>query len=93
MLDLYADWCVECKRMEKNTFNDPGVQAALGDTLWLQADVTAYDETDAAFLNQFDLIGPPAILFFDETGGELRHRRMIGYMGPEEFTRHVQQTF
>ena len=93
MLDFYADWCVECKRMEKNTFNDPGVQAALGDTLWLQADVTAYDETDAAFLKQFDLIGPPAILFFDETGGELRHRRMIGYMGPEEFTRHVQQTF
>ena len=29
MLDFYADWCVSCKEMEKYTFTDPGVQAAL----------------------------------------------------------------
>ena len=29
MLDFYADWCVSCKEMEKFTFTDAAVQAAL----------------------------------------------------------------
>ncbi|MCU0971127.1 MAG: protein-disulfide reductase DsbD, partial [Gammaproteobacteria bacterium] len=29
MLDFYADWCVYCKQLEKYTFPDPAVQAAL----------------------------------------------------------------
>ena len=29
MLDFYADWCVDCKRMERYTFPEPVVQAAL----------------------------------------------------------------
>lgn len=93
MLDFYADWCVECKRMEKNTFPDPAVQTALKDTLWLQADVTAFDAADQALVKRFGLIGPPAILFFDEQGEEIRRWRMIGYMGPEEFASHVNNTF
>ena len=40
MLDFYADWCVSCKEMEAWTFTDAGVQAALSNTVWLQADVT-----------------------------------------------------
>lgn len=41
MLDLYADWCVACKEFEKYTFSNPQVQQALGNTVLLQADVTA----------------------------------------------------
>ena len=41
MLDLYADWCVACKEFEKYTFSDTRVQAALTNTVLLQADVTA----------------------------------------------------
>ncbi|NIP18824.1 MAG: protein-disulfide reductase DsbD, partial [Xanthomonadales bacterium] len=48
MLDFYADWCVECIRMERNTFPDPGVQALLEQLQPLQADVTANDEIDQA---------------------------------------------
>ena len=29
MLDFYADWCTSCKEMEKLTFNDAKVNAAL----------------------------------------------------------------
>ncbi|MGD9163841.1 MAG: protein-disulfide reductase DsbD, partial [Chromatiales bacterium] len=46
MLDFYADWCVSCKEMEKYTFSDPAVIAALANTRLLQADVTANDEID-----------------------------------------------
>lgn len=40
MLDLYADWCVACKEFEKYTFSDPQVQAALRESVLLQANVT-----------------------------------------------------
>ena len=46
MLDFYADWCVSCKEMEKYTFTDPQVQAALANAVLLQADVTANDAAD-----------------------------------------------
>lgn len=92
MLDFYADWCVECKRMEKTTFEDAAVQQALAGVTLLQADVTANDAEDKALYQAYGLIGPPAILFFDGTGKELRQRRVIGYQNSEDFLAHVQST-
>lgn len=91
MLDFYADWCVDCKIMERRTFTDPGVRAALAGAVLLRADVTANDEIDQELLRQLGLFGPPAILFFGADGKELRAFRVIGYTGPEAFTRHIQQ--
>ena len=65
MLDFYADWCVECLRMERNTFQEPEIQALFSQIKPLQADVTANDETDQALMREYGIIGPPAILFFD----------------------------
>jgi thioredoxin:protein disulfide reductase len=90
MLDFYADWCTECHRMEKYTFTHADVHAALGNSVTLQADVTANDAVDKALLQRFKLIGPPAILFFDTNGEELRRYRMIGYMNGDEFAAHTR---
>ena len=40
MLDFYADWCASCKEMERYTFPDPAVKAALANSVLLRADVT-----------------------------------------------------
>ncbi|MBT8136286.1 MAG: protein-disulfide reductase DsbD, partial [Gammaproteobacteria bacterium] len=85
MLDFYADWCVECKKMEKTTFHNPAVLAALGNTVLLQADVTANDEIDRALLNHFGIYGPPTIAFFGRDGLERKNYRVVGYMGAAEF--------
>ena len=90
MLDYYADWCVSCKEMETFTFPDPGVRAALGNTLVLQTDVTANDEADQALLRRFRLFGPPAILFFGPDGRERRQFRVVGYLGAAEFAAVAQ---
>jgi len=89
MLDFYADWCVECIRMERNTFPDPGVQERLGRLQPLQADVTPNDEIDQALMKQFGIIGPPAILFFDRDGNEMKAWRLVGYFTPEAFSEHL----
>jgi thioredoxin:protein disulfide reductase len=85
MLDFYADWCVSCKEMEKYTFPDAKVRAALGNTVWLQADVTANDEADQALLKHFGIFGPPTIAFYGPDGVERRNFRVVGFMKTAEF--------
>ena len=86
MLDFYADWCISCKEMERNTFADRGIRVRLRDTVLLQADVTADDAEDQALLQRFKLYGPPAILFFDKKGREEAEARVMGYQDVEQFT-------
>ncbi len=92
MLDFYADWCIECVRMERTTFSDPTVQAALNNTVVLQADVTKDDAIDQLLRNKFNIPGPPAILFFNKKGEELRKYRFFGYMKAEPFAKLLQGT-
>ena len=91
MFDYYADWCVSCKEMERFTFSDAEVQAALSNVLLLQTDVTANDAADQALLAEFGLFGPPAILFFGPDGRERRNLRVIGYMNAGDFRRVVER--
>jgi thiol:disulfide interchange protein DsbD len=85
MLDFYADWCVSCKEMEKLTFTDPAVQAALANSVLLQVDVTANDADDKAMLKRFGLFGPPGIILFDKAGREIADSRVIGYQDARKF--------
>ncbi len=90
LLDFYADWCMTCKELERETFADVGVQAALAGMVTLQADVTANDAADRALMQRFGIIGPPAILFFDADGKERRERRLVGFIAAEAFKAQVQ---
>ncbi len=90
MLDLYADWCVACKEFEKYTFSDPRVQAALKDTVLLQANVTANTAQDAALLKSLNVHGLPTILFFDAQGNEQSTLRVAGFMDAAAFTAHLR---
>jgi len=85
LLDFYADWCVSCKEMERNTFSDPAVQQRFATMTLLRADVTAANEADYELLKRFGLFGPPGIIFFDRSGQELTDLRVVGYQAPAEF--------
>jgi len=78
LLDFYADWCVSCKEMEKYTFPEPAVHAALADFVLLKADVTANDATDQALMKRLGIIGPPATLYYVD-GVERRELRLFGF--------------
>jgi thiol:disulfide interchange protein DsbD len=91
MLDFYADWCVSCKEMEHRTFPRPDVRAALANTVWLQADVTANDATDQALLKHFGIFGPPTIAFYGVDGSERANYRVVGFMKGEEFAPLAQR--
>lgn len=91
MVDFYADWCVTCKEMEKYTFPDPAVQAQLRNVILLKADVTENSAQAKALLAHFKIPGPPAILFFNKDGTELRQFRQVGFMPAAAFAAHVSK--
>lgn len=91
MLDFYADWCISCKEMEAFTFTDSRVQALLQDAILVQADVTANDAADQALLKQFDLFGPPGIIFYDQRGDEIPAARVVGFMSADKFSSHIER--
>ncbi|MCP4493829.1 MAG: protein-disulfide reductase DsbD [Gammaproteobacteria bacterium] len=93
MLDFYADWCISCKEMERYAFTHPGVLKALEQVATLQADITANDASDTQLMSSLGIYGPPAILFFDASGKEIRNRRVVGEMSGEEFATHILATF
>ena len=90
LLDFYADWCVSCKELERETFADSTVRAALAEMVTLRADVTANDDDDRALMEKFGIIGPPAILFFGPDGRERRKYRLVGFLSAEAFDAHLR---
>ena len=92
MLDINAEWCTSCKEMEKYTFPDAQVVAALSNAVLLQADVTDNDADDKAILNRFQIFGPPTIAFF-VNGQEKANERVVGYVKAEEFAAHIKEAF
>lgn len=91
MLDIYADWCVDCIRMENNVFATPEVADDLKEVIVLQADVTDRDEHDRALEKHLRIIGAPSILFFNRQGQEIIGLRRAGYEDLPSFRKRLQQ--
>ena len=89
MLDFYADWCISCKEMEAFTFTDEKVKNSLSNFILIKADVTKNNIDDQALLTRFNLIGPPAILFFAPDKKERKNSRVIGYQDTNTFLANI----
>ena len=89
MLDFYADWCVDCKRMEITTFQDSAVIAALNNTLPLQIDMTANSTEHKELMKQYGVFAPPTILFFDANGLEYKQFRIVGNISAQDLIQHI----
>ncbi len=87
LLDYYAEWCTDCRRMEKATFDDPRVQQIMNDRfVALQVDVTDPNNDDTeAIKKRYGVFGPPAMLFFDKSGKRMENINFYGFKGPDDF--------
>src|SRR3989339_228167 len=90
MLDFYADWCSSCKELDSITFKDPAVIQSLNDYVLVRADVTADSEAEKALTKRFGLFGPPAMIFFDESGTVIQGSDLIGFKNAEDFLSHLK---
>ena len=90
MLDFYADWSVACLEFEKFTFTDKEVSTLMQQYILLKADVTENNQNDKSLMKRFNIFGPPAILFFNNSGDEVKQIRTIGFKNPKDFKKILQ---
>ena len=86
VMDFYADWCLDCKRLDATTLKDPSVVEYLENNfVSLKIDVTdPNSEFGRAMRKRFKVFGPPALVFLDSQGNFLQNRVTYGYLNVEE---------
>ncbi len=94
LVDLYADWCTECKEFEHITFPDKKVQENLKKFVTAKIDFTdTSTEIAERLTEEYDILGLPVILIIkpDGTGKEFKESRITGFIPPEKFTSHISK--
>ena len=89
IIDVYADWCVACQPIEHRVLKSAQVQHAIAPYFLIKLDLSAYDATHQALLNQWDILGPPTYLFLDPKQQEIRGLRLTGAFTEAELIKQV----
>ena len=79
LVDIYADWCAQCKELDEKTWPDTGVKQ------WIAANAVAIRiDTDARrkdLAARLQIRSYPTVLLLDAEGKELR--RLLGFQKPD----------
>jgi len=86
LIDFYADWCLDCKRMDRTTFKDADVVSRLqNDYTAVKIDVTDPDDNFSRSLRkQLSVFGPPALVLMSPGPQLVSQRLTYGYMNVEQ---------
>jgi thiol:disulfide interchange protein DsbD len=71
VLDLHAEWCAPCRKLERLTFPDPRVKALLEQTIFLRIDTDKYPD----LAERLGVEGLPDIRFVRPDGKIIRQLR------------------
>ena len=80
LVDLTADWCIECRIMDKNLFTNRPTQ--MQDWQLVRLDITETTADSKAILARYKLFGPPTLLYYQD--GQLVQKQ-VGEIGRAEF--------
>jgi thiol:disulfide interchange protein DsbD len=79
LVDIYADWCAQCKELDEKTWPDPALKAWIAQhAIPIRIDTDAKRKDLAAKLQ---IRSYPTVLLLDAEGRELR--RILGFQKPE----------
>ena len=83
MVDLYADWCGPCRMLDKTTFRNADVEAALSrDFITVKVNIESTKE-NRDLATRLDTRAIPHVVFFDSDGKKLS--QLVGYYPPDQF--------
>ena len=80
LVDVTAEWCIECRIMDKNLFHNRPTQ--MQDWQLVRLDITETTADSKAILARYKLFGPPALLYYQD--GQLVNQQ-VGEIGRAEF--------
>ncbi|MBP2279384.1 thiol:disulfide interchange protein DsbD [Psychrobacter sp. PL19] len=80
LVDVTAEWCIECRIMDKNLFyNRP---AQMQGWKLVKLDITETSADSKAILARYQLFGPPTLLYYQE---DQLVAKQVGEVGRQEF--------
>ena len=91
LVDFFAEWCVACKVLEETTLSHPDVLNAMNGFDLYRVDITEINADSQAIMEQYNILGLPALVFFTPAGTEIPDSRVLGEMGPERFIEHLDK--
>ena len=92
IIDFTAAWCVNCKEIEHDVFDNPAVSPTLAQGfVTLRADLTNFGSpASVAVEKQYGFGSLPTIVILDPSGKEIKPLRITGRLGVEEFQRRLR---
>jgi thiol:disulfide interchange protein len=91
LVDIRADWCGVCLRVERDVFPHPTVRRLLEDIALIKVDVTAMNEASRELLAYLRADGPPTFFVVDTaSGAEYARTRSVGSLQRRDLIRRLQ---
>jgi thiol:disulfide interchange protein DsbD len=91
IVDFHADWCTDCKAVQRSVFRDPGVIRLVNERFTpLRVDATAGAHTVSETAARYQVPGVPAVRFLDRHGGELADLRIDGPFDKSLFRKRLE---
>ncbi len=84
IIDFYADWCAQCKELDKYTYINPKVIELSKKFNNIKVDLTKGDKD---IEGKFKIQGLPVVAFLDKNGKEMEDLRITGFLKPDEFVK------
>jgi thiol:disulfide interchange protein DsbD len=91
LVDIWADWCVACKELDKYTYSDPRAQGRLKGFVLVKLDFTEATPEVSRIAEQHQVLGLPTVLVFDASGRERPDLRLTGFVDAPAFIRHLDR--
>lgn len=88
IIDFYADWCAQCKELDKYTFVDPRIIELSKKFNNIKVDLT---KGDKEIESKFKIQGLPIVSFIDKNGKEREDLRVTGFVNADEFIKIMEK--
>lgn len=89
LVDFTAEWCGACKKMSKETFDDPRVREKAGHFVAVKIDATNDDDPKVeAVMKKYAVVGLPTVVVYDSAGKE--RKRFNDFVGPDDFLAAIE---
>ena len=79
LVDIYAEWCAQCKELDEKTWPDAGVKA------WIEKNAVPVridtDKRRPDLAKKLEIRSYPSVILLDGDGREVR--RSLGFQKPE----------
>ncbi len=89
LIDFWATWCVNCKELD-DTLNLAEISEILSNFELIKVDVTKNSKDDLELMKEFQIYGPPALIFF-KNGKELQEYKVIGDIKKIELAKNLNE--